>query len=211
MVYLHDACDQISDFCHQQLLRKISFIFLVLETYCCFFGNFSILLCFSDLANCHIIQFFWEIFYFTFLYPRFPKGEGGILFYLCPSVRPSIQDIFLSNCWWQKSDIVKSKKTKKNKVKVVNFQKLMGYWKTKEYMVPFQSTVKSLLRTFKLGLFFHCSHLLYMLFCPFVWWFGLVYGDKPLSTIFQLYRQFYWWSTRRKSQTSRNWLTNFIT
>jgi hypothetical protein len=41
-----------------------------------------------------------------FLYPRSPKG--GILFYLCPSVRPilpSVQDIFLSNCWWQKSDI----------------------------------------------------------------------------------------------------------
>ena len=43
------------------------------------------------------------------LYPRSPKGEGGILFYLCPSVLPSVQDIFrrifLSNCWWQKSDI----------------------------------------------------------------------------------------------------------
>ena len=24
MVYLYDACDQISDFCHQQLLKKIS-------------------------------------------------------------------------------------------------------------------------------------------------------------------------------------------
>jgi hypothetical protein len=23
MVYLYDACDQISDFCHQQLLRKV--------------------------------------------------------------------------------------------------------------------------------------------------------------------------------------------
>jgi hypothetical protein len=55
------------------------------------------------------------------LYPRSPKGEGGILFYLCPSIRPSVrpsvrpsfrlsvQDIFrhmfLSNYWWQKSDI----------------------------------------------------------------------------------------------------------
>ena len=43
------------------------------------------------------------------LYPRSPKGERGILFYLCPSVLPSVQDIFrrifLSNCWWQKSDI----------------------------------------------------------------------------------------------------------
>jgi hypothetical protein len=43
------------------------------------------------------------------LYPCSPKGEGGILFYLCPSVLPSVQDIFrhifLSNCWWQKSDI----------------------------------------------------------------------------------------------------------
>jgi hypothetical protein len=25
------------------------------------------------------------------LYPRSPKGEGGILFYLCPSVRPSVR------------------------------------------------------------------------------------------------------------------------
>ena len=44
-----------------------------------------------------------------FLYPRSPKGERGILFYLCPSVLPSVQDIFrcifLSNCLWQKSDI----------------------------------------------------------------------------------------------------------
>jgi hypothetical protein len=42
-----------------------------------------------------------------------PEGGGGILLYLYPSVRPSflpsVQDIFrrifLSNCWWQKSDI----------------------------------------------------------------------------------------------------------
>jgi hypothetical protein len=43
-----------------------------------------------------------------FIIPPLP-GEGGILFYLCPSVLPSVQDIFrrifLSNCWWQKSDI----------------------------------------------------------------------------------------------------------
>ena len=45
------------------------------------------------------------------LYPCSPKGEGGILFYLCPSVRPSVllsvQDIFrrifLSNCWWSQA------------------------------------------------------------------------------------------------------------
>ena len=63
----------------------------------------------------------WRSNKLIFLYPRSPKGEGGILFYLCPSFRPSvrpyvrpsvlpsIQDIFrrifLSNCWWQKSDI----------------------------------------------------------------------------------------------------------
>ena len=35
------------------------------------------------------------------LYPCPPKGDRGILFYLCPFV----QDVFLSNCWWQKSDI----------------------------------------------------------------------------------------------------------
>ena len=29
------------------------------------------------------------LYFFIFLYPRSPKGEGGILFYLCPSFRPS--------------------------------------------------------------------------------------------------------------------------
>ena len=41
--------------------------------------------------------------------PPFPGGGGGILFYLCPSVCPSVQDIFrrifLGNYQWQKSDI----------------------------------------------------------------------------------------------------------
>ena len=40
------------------------------------------------------------------LYPRSPKGERVYCF---TSVLPSVQDIFrrifLSNCWWQKSDI----------------------------------------------------------------------------------------------------------
>jgi hypothetical protein len=39
------------------------------------------------------------------LYPRSPNGEGDILFYLCPSVQDIFRRIFLSNCWWQKSDI----------------------------------------------------------------------------------------------------------
>ena len=52
---------------------------------------------------------FLKTAFLIYLYPRSSKGEGGILFYLCPSVLPSVQDIFrrifLSNCWWQKSDI----------------------------------------------------------------------------------------------------------
>ena len=47
-------------------------------------------------------------FHLILLFPCSPKGEGGILF-LPLSVLPSVQDIFrrifLSNCWWQKSDI----------------------------------------------------------------------------------------------------------
>jgi hypothetical protein len=31
--------------------------------------------------------------------------SGGILFYLCPSVQDIFRRIFLSNYWWQKSDI----------------------------------------------------------------------------------------------------------
>jgi hypothetical protein len=57
------------------------------------------------------IALLWQIIQILskpLLYLRSPKGEGGILFYLCPSVLPSIQDIFrrifLSNCWWQKSE-----------------------------------------------------------------------------------------------------------
>ena len=56
---------------------------------------------------CGIVYLFASVFSYT--PPRSPKGEGGILFYLCPSILPSVQDIFrrifLSNCWWQKSDI----------------------------------------------------------------------------------------------------------
>jgi hypothetical protein len=33
------------------------------------------------------------------------KGRRGILLYLCPSVQDIFRRIFLSNCWWQKSDI----------------------------------------------------------------------------------------------------------
>jgi hypothetical protein len=45
----------------------------------------------------------------SLLYPRSPKGEGGYTV-LPLSVLPSVQDIyrriFLSNCWWQKSDTI---------------------------------------------------------------------------------------------------------
>ena len=41
---------------------------------------------------------------FTYNYtPALP--EGGILFYLCPFVQDIFRRIFLSNYWWQKSDI----------------------------------------------------------------------------------------------------------
>jgi hypothetical protein len=43
-----------------------------------------------------LMNLFWEsVNFFFVIIPPLP--EGGILFYLCPSV--------LSNCWWQKSDI----------------------------------------------------------------------------------------------------------
>jgi hypothetical protein len=40
----------------------------------------------------------------TILYPRSPKGEGGYTV-LRLSVQDIFRRIFLSNCWWQKSDI----------------------------------------------------------------------------------------------------------
>ena len=40
------------------------------------------------------------------LYPRSPKGEGVYCFtFVLPSVQDIFCRIFLSNCWWQKSDI----------------------------------------------------------------------------------------------------------
>ena len=48
----------------------------------------------------------WQInWHYWLLYPHSPKGEGDILFYLCPSVQDIFRGTFLSNCWWQKSDI----------------------------------------------------------------------------------------------------------
>jgi hypothetical protein len=51
-----------------------------------------------------------SFYYLLLLYPRCTKGEGVYCFTsVRPSVLPSVQDIFrrifLSNCWWQKSDI----------------------------------------------------------------------------------------------------------
>ena len=54
-----------------------------------------------------IVQCNKNIYYImVLLYPRSPKGEGGILFYLCSSVQDIFRRTFLSNCWWQKSDIL---------------------------------------------------------------------------------------------------------
>jgi hypothetical protein len=39
----------------------------------------------------------------TINYTPVPRRERGV--YCFTSFRPSVQDIFLSNCWWQKSDI----------------------------------------------------------------------------------------------------------
>jgi hypothetical protein len=83
MVYLYDACDQISDFCHQQLLRKV-----------------------------------WRKISWTdgskTVYPRPPSGSGGITriavcrlswFLYILNIYAHFCHIFLSNYWWQKSDI----------------------------------------------------------------------------------------------------------
>ena len=68
---------------------------------------------FTQLLSCHVQ--YWEFLTYSknrdeflhyFFIPPLPEEGGGILFYLCPSVRlavlPSVQDIFrrifLSNC-----------------------------------------------------------------------------------------------------------------
>ena len=60
--------------------------------------------CFLCLAFCFAL---YLLCCFLFLYPRSLKGEGSILFYPCPSFRPSkiFLVAFFSVTWWQKSDI----------------------------------------------------------------------------------------------------------
>ena len=48
---------------------------------------------------------FSGILTWKFLYPPSPLGRGGILFYLGSSIQDIFRCNFLSNCWWQKSDI----------------------------------------------------------------------------------------------------------
>jgi hypothetical protein len=112
MVYLYDACDQLSDFCHQQLLRKmrrkISWTdgrkdrrtevkqytprsqFLKIKYFAlCFLKFFlSNLYLISNLG--HVIFVEREI---SLLYPPLPEGGGGytvLPLSVCPSFRPSI-------------------------------------------------------------------------------------------------------------------------
>ena len=62
------------------------------------------------------MKFRWPVFTYivdiAVIIPPLPEGGGGytvLPLSICPSVLPSVQDIFrrifLSNCWWQKSDI----------------------------------------------------------------------------------------------------------
>jgi hypothetical protein len=79
MGYLYEACDQISDF-------------------------------YMAVLNLDMLQVWNMVVYVVawfLLYPQLPEGGGGYTV-LPLSVLPSVQDIFrrifLSNCWWQKSD-----------------------------------------------------------------------------------------------------------
>jgi hypothetical protein len=68
-----------------------------------------------QLYHCYIIlhsvKWWWCLLYTRptrLIIPPLPEGGGGytvLPLSVCPSILPSVQDIFLSNCWWQKSDI----------------------------------------------------------------------------------------------------------
>ena len=57
-------------------------------------GNVNIFCKRKKKNVCDFVNF-WKTFLFytrdLYLYPHSPEGEGGILFYLCPSVRPSVR------------------------------------------------------------------------------------------------------------------------
>ena len=66
----------------------------------------------------HILQFIPVGFFlhpFLFIYPRSQKGEGGILFYLCPSVRPRYfsshfsQLLLMAEIWYLVTSVIYKK------------------------------------------------------------------------------------------------------
>jgi hypothetical protein len=71
-----------------------------------FFSVFAIKICLLSLFI--LTQGSSEVLsslYLGLVFFHYTFGERGILFYLCPSVQDIFRRIFLSNCWWQKSDI----------------------------------------------------------------------------------------------------------
>jgi hypothetical protein len=71
-----------------------------------FFSVFAIKICLLSLFI--LTQGSSEVLsslYLGLVFFHYTFGKRGILFYLCPSVQDIFRRIFLSNCWWQKSDI----------------------------------------------------------------------------------------------------------
>ena len=52
----------------------------------------------TEVEEMYIRQMVLRYVSLNLLYTRSLKGEGGILFYLCPSVQDIFRRIFLSNC-----------------------------------------------------------------------------------------------------------------
>jgi len=79
----------------------------LLSVICCPLPNFFVLCTSLILFESIDFRMWRRVMYqnkITVIIPPLHQ-RGGILFYLCLSVRPSVRRIFLSNYWWQKSDI----------------------------------------------------------------------------------------------------------
>jgi hypothetical protein len=102
MVYLYDACDQISDFCHQQLLRKRRWkkSWKDGQTDNYWWQKSDI---WSQASYRYVIL--WELFLDpSDSYFLFPDLVG---LYTHWTYKHIFRHIFLSNYWWQRSDNIR--------------------------------------------------------------------------------------------------------
>jgi hypothetical protein len=139
MAYLYEACDQISDFCHRYLLRKMRRKISWTDR------QFS-----SHFSQQLLMTWIWYLVTGFILVPHIVGSVFGPIRFLLPVCRLSwllytfnimhiFRHIFLSNYWWQRSDIWSQASYRYP----ISWKQEVGIWRVKKrfprYGVPIWS------------------------------------------------------------------------